>query len=84
MIPVYWGAPDIAELVPENTFIDKRKFESYEDLYGYMSNMSQEEYLSYIRAIEEYLNGDRVYDYSVERFVDIVGGEIKKELGVLI
>ena len=82
-IPVYWGAPDITELVPENTFIDKRKYESYEDLYEYMSNMSQDEYLSYIKAIENYLNSDRIYDYSVERFVDVVGGEIKKDLVIL-
>ena len=38
-VPVYWGAPNVTEFIPENTFIMKEKFASYDMLYRYMINM---------------------------------------------
>lgn len=35
-IPLYLGAPDITDYVPENTFINVRDFASYEHLYQYI------------------------------------------------
>jgi len=34
-IPVYYGAPDIAQFIPKETFIDFRDFKSYNDLYEF-------------------------------------------------
>ena len=31
-VPVYWGAPNITEHIPQNCFIDRRKFKSHEEL----------------------------------------------------
>lgn len=58
-VPIYWGADNVTEYIPKNCFIDKRDFESYEDLYNYLVNMNEEEYNGYIKNIEKYLQSDK-------------------------
>lgn len=55
-IPVYWGAPNIADYIPEACYIDKRKFKTYEELYKYLEGMSEAEYNSRLMSIMDYLN----------------------------
>jgi hypothetical protein len=54
-IPVYWGAPNIADFIPEECFIDKRKFETYEQLYAYLESMTATEYNHRLAEIQKYL-----------------------------
>jgi len=42
-VPIYWGADNITEHIPKNSFIDKRDFDNYEKLYDFMSNMDEKE-----------------------------------------
>ena len=55
-IPVYWGAPNISDYVPEDCYIDKRKFKTYEDLYNYLIGMSEDEYNSRLEHIRSFLH----------------------------
>ena len=55
-VPVYFGAPNITDYVPNDTFIDFRFFESYEALFSFLNGMSEEQYNSYLQRINEYLN----------------------------
>ncbi|KAF9340961.1 Alpha 1,3 fucosyltransferase [Linnemannia elongata] len=41
-IPIYMGAPDIADFVPEGSFIDARSFKNYDDLIHYMKTVDRE------------------------------------------
>ncbi|KAF9141805.1 4-alpha-L-fucosyltransferase [Mortierella sp. GBA39] len=41
-IPIYMGAPDIADFVPEGSYIDVRKFKTYDDLIHYMKAVDRE------------------------------------------
>lgn len=78
-IPIYLGADNITKHIPKGCFIDKREFDTYESLYGYLSNMQDEEYLNYINNIEIFLNSEEVYKYSSEYFVQtIVKNMLKK------
>jgi alpha(1,3/1,4) fucosyltransferase len=69
-VPVYLGAPDVLDTIPAETFIDRRKFPSNEALYEYLSSMSEEEYLGRIKAIEDFVNGERIKPFSAENFID--------------
>lgn len=71
-IPVYLGAPDVTDMLPPEIFIDKRRFNTYADLYDYMHNMPEAEYLSYRRAIEQFLTGPGIRPFSAEHFADTV------------
>ena len=71
-VPVYWGANNITDYVPKACFIDKRDFSSYEDLYCYMTSMSDEEYLSRLNSIQEFLLSPQAKQFSSESFVETV------------
>lgn len=53
-VPAYWGASDITDYVPEECFIDLRKFSNYGEVYRFMKTMSKETYQTYIDAIDHY------------------------------
>jgi hypothetical protein len=55
-IPIFWGAENVSEYIPELCYIDKRKYESYDQLYHYIKDMPQDEYAKRIEAIDNYLN----------------------------
>ena len=71
-VPVYWGAPNVTDFIPEETFIDRRKFTSYAELFEYLDAMSSAEYQGYLKSIESFVNGPRIYPFSAENFADIV------------
>jgi len=67
-IPLYLGAPDINEIVPENSFIDVRKFSSFERLDLYISAMDEQEALEMIAAGRNYLATEMGMIHSYEGF----------------
>ena len=69
-VPIYYGAPNITEYVPAGTFIDKRNF-SYEELYRYISTMSEREYNGYLESAEAYLHSPAVRPFTPEGYVEI-------------
>ena len=71
-VPVYLGANNILKYVPENTYIDRRKFSSYEELYAYLVRMPEAEFYNYISAIRQYLKSELfAKNFSVETFVNL-------------
>jgi len=58
-IPIYWGAPNITQFVPKECFISKTDYKSYEELFQYLSSMTEIEYNNRLQAIKNYLSSDR-------------------------
>ena len=75
-VPVYLGAPNITSHIPKNTFIDKRDFKTYEELYRYIKNMPENEYKNYLDSINKFLKGKDAYPFSAQCFADTLIGEI--------
>jgi hypothetical protein len=71
-VPVYWGAPNITDYIPEGTFIDRRKFHSYPALFEYLNSMSPAEYREYLQSIESFIHGPDIYPFSAENFADTI------------
>ena len=67
-VPIYWGANNITNHIPKECFIDKRDFDSYEELYKFIKNMSDEEYIKYLINIENYLNSEKSFQFKSEGF----------------
>lgn len=68
-VPVYWGAPDIADIFPANCFIDFRKFNcDYARLDKYLRNMDESEYNEYIKNINAFISSPRAYESSQEKY----------------
>ncbi len=71
-VPVYWGARNITDYVPENCFIDRRKFKTNEEMYKYLKVMPDAEYVKYLDNIEIYLNSELAQQFSAENFAKTI------------
>tara|TARA_B100000795_G_scaffold179192_1_gene135629 strand:+ start:1935 stop:2933 length:999 start_codon:yes stop_codon:yes gene_type:complete len=71
-IPIYYGAPNIEELIPRECFIDYRDFKSEDDLYNFIKYMPNERYLAYLEAIKNYLNSTRAQEYSLSNWEKVI------------
>lgn len=68
-VPIYWGAPDITEFIPESCFIDFRKFNNFGELNDFLRRMTSREYQNYIDAINEWIKtGFKVF--SQEKYAE--------------
>jgi len=69
-VPIYWGADNITEHIPKECFIDKRAFNTYEELYDFIITMNDAKYLGYLESIQNFLNSNASYQFSSEFFVN--------------
>ncbi len=75
-VPIYLGAPNVTEYIPENCFIDKRKFSDYSRLFGYLNQMSENDYLGYLHAIEEFITSKGILPFGAEYFANTIFNEL--------
>ena len=81
-VPVYWGAPDINRYIPEDCFIDRRKFANHEELYGFLISITETEFINYQDRIATFLNSDDAKLFSAEVFSDTIVSTIVSDLGI--
>lgn len=62
-VPVYLGANNVTDYIPKQCFIDIRDFNSNDELYEYLSTMSESEYSKRQRAIEKFLSSKEFHNY---------------------
>jgi len=78
-VPIYWGADNITTHIPKECFIDKRQFDSYENLYEYLVNMSNREYMKYLNSIERFLKSNLCYQFSSSHYSKIIVESIQND-----
>jgi hypothetical protein len=74
-IPIYLGASNVIDSIPNNTFIDKRKFSDYPELFEYMVRLPEHEYLQYLHAIEDFIGSEKILPFSAGFFADLIFNE---------
>ena len=67
-IPIYLGSQNISDYIPNECYIDFRKYSNYEELYLELINMSEEEYKKRVQAIDKYLKSENFNLLSSENF----------------
>jgi len=75
-IPIYWGASNIDTYVPRECFIDRRDFDSLEDLYLFLKGMTEHEYDRYIARIRIFLGSEEAKVFRREYFNDLLLREV--------
>ena len=71
-VPVYLGATNIEQRIPEGAFIDMRKFSGYSELFEYISTMGERSYLTYLDNIRNFLHGPEADPYRPENVAKIL------------
>lgn len=70
-VPIYWGAPNIADYIPKNCYISRENFSSDDSLYFHLKNMDEQTYLKYQHNIRRYLESASAQNYSKEHFIKL-------------
>ncbi|MBM3201219.1 MAG: hypothetical protein FJZ56_02285 [Chlamydiae bacterium] len=83
VVPIYLGSPTVEEEIPQNCFIDSRRFKNYEELYVYLSNITEEEYANYLESISLFLQSEEAKKFDTDHFVlSIVNGILDQYLEI--
>lgn len=78
-VPIYWGPTNITKYVPSNCFISASRFHSPEEIYSFISNITQEEYSNYIFNIRKFLSSDAVLVFKDNNFAHLVLSRVLKD-----
>lgn len=72
-IPIYSGAPDIAQYVPPAAFLDAREFRSFGELERFLRGMTEADAKRYVDAAHAFLASAAYESFCVDRFArDVV------------
>lgn len=77
-IPIYWGAPNIKEVVPPGCYIDYRQFDGYASLYTFMKSFTWEDASRMFAAQDDFLKTKKASEISSRGFAELVSAELLK------
>lgn len=60
IVPIYAGAEQITDFIPQECFIDFYSFKNYDELSDYLFKMSEEKYNEYLKAAKRLLADEKV------------------------
>jgi hypothetical protein len=69
-VPIYLGAPNINDYLPADTFIDRRKFSSEDELASFLLSIDETKYESYRISIKLFLSGSKFSPFLCTSFAD--------------
>jgi len=70
VVPVYWGASNITDYIPEGCFIDRRRFADDEEMYQFLKKVTKEEYQAFWDRAAEFLVSEKAKTFTNEYFID--------------
>ena len=76
-VPIYWGASNITDYIPQECFINRESFSSNEELHSFLESMDESAYSTYIDNIKRFLASEQAQKFSADNFVDTVMALIK-------
>lgn len=68
-VPVYYGASNINDYIPKNTFIDFRQFNNFDIMYKYIVNIDEKIYNEYLNNINKYIKSNEFKKWSYKNMV---------------
>lgn len=79
-IPVYWGATDVEQLIPDECFIDMRRFKNYEELRMFLHSLTEEEIEAYRRNAKSFLESSRFRLFGAEAFIELFESFLREDV----
>ncbi|MCH9621883.1 MAG: hypothetical protein S4CHLAM20_13140 [Chlamydiia bacterium] len=79
-VPIYLGSKNITEYVPKEAFIDARNFSSIAEIHEFISNMDEQTWLTYVKAIETYHRSDKSKFFNPDDYATRVANVVLDKL----
>ena len=80
VIPIYLGASNIYKYIPDDIYIDKSKYNSYDELNAFLQGIDQDEYKQYIERIRSYLTSNKVKIFTDQYVADLIFNKIIEKI----
>jgi hypothetical protein len=77
-IPIYYGAPDVQDYIPENCYIDYRKFNNNNDLEIYLNNFDNIKFKNFNSNISNFLQSAKFKEYTCKSYAEKLFSTITK------
>ena len=78
-IPVYWGANDILDYIPDGCFIDRRNFKDTAEVHQYLLSITPDMHAQYQQNIADFLQSDKASLFSSEHFATTIANIISSD-----
>ncbi len=83
-VPIYWGAPEILDVVPAACFIDMRQFRDFAELRAFLHALSPAEVDGYRDAARRYLASDRFAEFRLAAWVELHARIVADDTGLVV
>jgi hypothetical protein len=81
-IPIYLGPPDVTEYVPEECFINRRRFRTYDDLRSFLHSLGPADIRRYKENARDYLASEQFKPFTTESFARLFTRAVAEDTGV--
>lgn len=80
-VPVYLGAPETRAFFPKELYVDRAEFDNDDELYAFLSSMSEYEWMRYRECAREFvMDKNRRFRFSVEHHAQVLSKSIIDEV----
>ena len=79
---MYWGSNTISERIPTDCFIDRRQFNSTQEVHRYLKSMDAQTYARFQKNIAGFLASPAALAFDTTQYVSIIRTRILNDLGV--
>ena len=81
-VPVYWGAPEIADLIPADSYIDMREFEGFGDLRKFLHALEPDRVQRYREAGRAFMESSRLDPFRPRGFLEHFRRILREDAGI--
>ena len=78
-VPVYWGADNVQEHIPPDSFIDRRNFRDTGAVHEFLLSVTADNYTTYQLNIAKFLTSNSARKFQSEQFVSTVVSHVTKD-----
>ena len=80
-VPIYWGAPEITDVIPAECFIDMRQFEGFHDLRDFLHRMTPTQVTRHRDAARAFLESAGYDRFRPQGFLDHFRRFVREDVG---
>ncbi len=84
-VPIYYGSEGIEDRVPQECFINAKRFRSLDEMKEFITSMSEADHQKYIDAMDDFCKSDLAKKFSMKFFSDMFAAalDLKKKCEML-